>query len=89
MRVVHHCGGYDRPELRAQLSWAKLLYARKHFGPRRARALRHALVLGHLLRIAGLGTRWGGDSPAGQRRLRAELLALAVVRGEAPPPFGR
>ncbi len=89
MGVVHHCGGYDRPELRAQLSWAKLLYARKHFGPRRAGALRHALVLGHRLRIAGLAIRWMGGSLAGQDRLRAERLALAVVREHAPPPFGR
>jgi len=88
MRVTHHCGGYARPELRAQLSWAKLLFARKHYGRVRARGMGFALGLGHAVRIA-LSAPLASVSPALRARAAAERLAFDVVRGRRPPPFGR
>ena len=86
MEILHHCGGTTRPELAAQLSFSKLLFARKHFPPARRAAFRAALVLRHLVRLAVLGpvaaVRRGVRS-----RLRGEALALRVILGLAPPPF--
>jgi GT2 family glycosyltransferase len=84
MEIIHHGGGYSRPELAAQLSYSKLLFARKHLGPLRRIGLRAALVLGHALRAAGCavlglrkGDRWS--------RLRCEGRALAVGLGLTSP----
>jgi N-acetylglucosaminyl-diphospho-decaprenol L-rhamnosyltransferase len=85
VEIVHHGGGYSRPELTAQLSYSKLLFARKHLGPVRRAGLRASLVLGHALRIAGcalLGIR--AREP--RSRLRREASALAVGLGLTRPP---
>lgn len=82
LAVVHHQGGYERPELAAQLSYSKLLFARKHFSPLACAATRLALAAGHTLRIVLLVPRRGQRS-----RVRRELRALAVTVRVAPPPF--
>jgi N-acetylglucosaminyl-diphospho-decaprenol L-rhamnosyltransferase len=86
MIVTHHTTPSSRPDLVAQLSYSKLLFARKHYGSTRRAAIRAALATRHLLRVLGLTARspW---RPAGER-LAAERRALAVVTGAAPPPFG-
>jgi GT2 family glycosyltransferase len=86
MVVTHHTTPSTRPDLVAQLSYSKLLFARKHYGGARRAAIRAALATRHLLRVLGLTARspW---RPAGER-LAAERRALAVVTGAAPPPFG-
>jgi GT2 family glycosyltransferase len=85
VEIVHHGGGYSRPALAAQLSYSKLLFARKHLGPLRRAGLRAALVLGHSLRIAAcalLGIR----SREPRSRLRREAYGLAVGLGLTRPP---
>ena len=87
MAVVHHCGGYERPELRAQLAYSKLLFADKHLGRARRTAYRCALTLRHLIRVVGLApaaTRAGGGG-----RMRGELAALRVAVGAGGPPIQR
>jgi len=82
MTVIHHTDqGVLGADLWAQLSWAKVLFARKHFGRLRAWAVRAALALRHALRAAHAH----GRGPAA--RAAAERHALAVVLGLAPPPF--
>lgn len=83
MTLVHHTEqGVSRPDLWAQLSWAKVLFARKHLSRSAARSLRAALALRHALR-----TLAAGALPGSAHRARAERHALAVVLGLAPPPF--
>lgn len=86
MIVTHHTTPSTRPDLVAQLSYSKLLFARKHYGAIRRGTIRVALATRHLLRVLGLTVRspW---RPAGER-LAAERRALAVVTGAARPPFG-
>jgi hypothetical protein len=50
MVVTHHNTPTARPELVAQLSYAKLLFARKHYARAHALAIRAALALRHGLR---------------------------------------
>ncbi|HXA53709.1 MAG TPA: glycosyltransferase family 2 protein [Solirubrobacteraceae bacterium] len=50
MAVVHHNTPTARPDLVAQLSYAKLLFARKHYRRVRAAAIRAALALRHGMR---------------------------------------
>ncbi len=71
MVVTHHTAATYRPELAAQLSYAKLLFARKHYRRARAGAIHAALAVRHLLRA----------------RVAADRRALAVVTGVARPPF--
>jgi GT2 family glycosyltransferase len=85
MRVTHHTTPSTRPDLVAQLSYAKLLFARKHYRRGRSAAIRAALAARHLLRVLELSARpWTRP----EARLDAERHALAVVTGLAPPPFG-
>ena len=85
MVVTHHTTPSTRPDLVAQLSYAKLLFARKHYRRGRSAAIRAALAARHLLRVLGLTARpWTRP----EERLAAERRALAVVIGVAPPPFG-
>jgi GT2 family glycosyltransferase len=86
MVVTHHTTPSTRPDLVAQLSYAKLLFARKHYRVPRRAAIRVALATRHLLRVLGLTVR----SPSGRAgdRLAAERHALAVVTGVSSPPFG-
>jgi N-acetylglucosaminyl-diphospho-decaprenol L-rhamnosyltransferase len=84
MAIMHHCGGTPRPELAAQLSLSKQLYAEKHFPPLRRAAFRSALVLRHSLRLALL--RPASSVRRGLRaRARGEAAALKVVLGGAVP----
>jgi GT2 family glycosyltransferase len=86
MTAVHHCGRMARPDLYAQNSHSKLLYATKHFSVGRAAAFRAALAVRHGLRLALLGTL-AVARPALRERAAAERRALTVVLGLAPPPF--
>jgi hypothetical protein len=86
MTVTHHTGEERPANLMAQLSYAKILFARKHYSAPRARAIQAAHALRHALRAAvgavpPVRRRWTG-------RVAAERHALAVVLGRTPPPFG-
>jgi N-acetylglucosaminyl-diphospho-decaprenol L-rhamnosyltransferase len=83
MTITHHTTPSTRPDLVAQLSYAKLLFARKHYRRGRIGVIRTALAARHLLRVLGLALRSG----ASHERLLAERHALAVVTGVAAPPF--
>lgn len=87
MVVTHHTGTTYKPELAAQLSYAKLLFARKHYRRTRSGAIRAALATRHLMRVLSMAptARSGGR---GRTRFTAERHALAVVTGVAAPPFG-
>jgi len=86
LALTHHTGRTERPDLFAQNSYSKVLYARKHFAlPARA-AFRAALVLRHAVRFGGFAL------PAVRRRdlrerVAAEWLALLVVLGLVPPRY--
>lgn len=82
LRVVHHTGGYDRPGLKAQLTYSKLLFAQKHFGPVRRSGIRLGLLTRHAVRTLASTARRRPD-----RSHERQALALALGRGE--PPFGR
>jgi len=86
MRVTHHTGRSARPNLYAQNSHSKLLYARKHLSPGGRAAFRTALALRHALRLAGLAPI-GLVRSSLRSRIVAERLALFVVLGITPPPF--
>jgi GT2 family glycosyltransferase len=85
MTVTHHTGEERPADLMAQLSYAKVLFARKHYSPVRAAAIQAAHALRHALR-AGVGAlppvrvRWA-------ERAAAERRALAVLLGRTAPPF--
>ena len=49
MEVTHHCGG-QTPQRVAEQRHSRMLFARKHFGPLRAAAIRGALGLKHDVR---------------------------------------
>jgi len=88
MSVTHSTGNSYRPELLAQLSYAKILFAQKHYGSARAYAIRAALALRHALR-APIFAVMAHRRPSWGLRRAAERHALAVVLGRAEPPFGR
>lgn len=88
MRVTHHTGRHCRPDLAAQLSYAKLLFAQKHFRRSRVLAIRGALILGHAIRFA-LFTPAAVVTPRLRARAAAERAALGLLLGVVPPPFGR
>ena len=86
MTVIHHTSPTYAPDLNAQLSYAKILFARKHYARARVWLIRAELALRHALRaipatIAGL------LKPTAAGRAAAERRALAVVLGLAQPPF--
>jgi GT2 family glycosyltransferase len=86
MVVTHHCVPSTKPELVAQLSYAKLLFARKHLRRGQAMAVRAALTARHLLRVLALTLR-PARHEADRARLVAERRALSVLAGVSPPPF--
>jgi GT2 family glycosyltransferase len=86
MVVTHHTGATSNPDLIAQLSYAKVLFASKHYHRPQAEIIRAALMARHLMRIARLRTLATGR-PGSGARLLAERHALAVVGGRAAPPF--
>jgi GT2 family glycosyltransferase len=85
MRLTHHTGRAARPDLYAQNSHSKLLYAGKHFSPPARLAFRVALALRHGLRYAGFAPR-ARTRPELRQRVEAERLALRVVLGLEGPP---
>lgn len=80
-----HRQGHDshNPRLEAQLAFARIQYARKHFGPVKRLAFRVALASRYALRagVASLLPRW---------RPKRELYGagLRAALGLGPPPFG-
>jgi len=86
MTITHHSGHAPGADLAAQQSYAKILFARKHYGRMRAEGLRAALVLRHMLRGA-LATVAGRLRPRWAARATVERRALAVVLGLSEPPF--
>jgi N-acetylglucosaminyl-diphospho-decaprenol L-rhamnosyltransferase len=86
MVITHHSTPSTKPDLVAQLSYAKLLFARKHYRRSQAASVRAALVARHLVRVIGLALK-PRRRGATRARLVAERKALAVVCGIAPPPF--
>ncbi|HTD58125.1 MAG TPA: glycosyltransferase family 2 protein [Solirubrobacteraceae bacterium] len=86
MVITHHCVPSTKPELVAQLSYAKLLFARKHYRRSQAAAVRVALAARHVVRVIWLTIMPRPDG-ASRARLLAERRAFAVVCGIAPPPF--
>jgi GT2 family glycosyltransferase len=88
MEVTHHTSRAPRPDLSAQLSYAKILFAQKHYGRVRAAAIRAALVMRHSLRTAALAAL-ARAQPRRATHAHAERQALKVVLGLAEPPFAR
>jgi N-acetylglucosaminyl-diphospho-decaprenol L-rhamnosyltransferase len=88
MKITHHVGYTPRPDLCAQLSHAKILFAQKHYGRARVSTIRIELALRHAIRALA-GTAIGRVRPEWAMRAKAERHALAVVLGVAKPPFGR
>jgi N-acetylglucosaminyl-diphospho-decaprenol L-rhamnosyltransferase len=86
--VVHHHDAGAQPELVAQLSYSKRLYAAKHLGRAHRAAFVAALVLRHLIRVP-LFAVIGLARPAARTRLRAEALGLGVALGRATPSLTR
>ena len=88
MEVVHHTAQTSaRPDLTAQLSYAKVQFADKHYGPVSTRAIRTALALRHAVRAGGAAVL--RRRPAWRARGSAELHAFRVVVGAADPPFAQ
>ena len=85
-RLVHHTGRMLRPDLYAQNSYSKVLYAQKHFGPAGRLTFQTALGLRHAIRVVMLAPL-ALLRPERRSRFQAERQALAVVAGLAPPPF--
>ena len=83
---VHHAGkaGVD-PAREAQMAYARLQYARKHFTRAEAATYRAALMAHHLLRSWLL--RFGGAT--GSAKAEASARALSVMLGKSAPPFQR
>jgi GT2 family glycosyltransferase len=86
MRLTHHTGRASRPDLYAQNSHSKLLYARKHFSRPARLGFRTALALRHAVRYASFAPRVR-QRPEFRQRVDAERLALLVVLGVVAPPY--
>lgn len=86
MTVTHHTSKRYSPDHLAQLSYSRLLFARKHLSRRNARAMRGAVALNHLVRIVAFGAA-GALRGASAARVRAERRALSVVLGRSAAPF--
>ena len=87
MTVTHHTGAEVRADLVAQLSYAKILFARKHYKRPQVAAIRVSLAMRHAFRALAASLlkarrqQWSA-------RAYAERHALAVVLGRTDPPFG-
>jgi N-acetylglucosaminyl-diphospho-decaprenol L-rhamnosyltransferase len=83
---IHHAGkdGVQPPRL-AQMAYARLQYARKHFSRPGAAAYHAILVMHHLLRFAVLRFRGATESSSAP----ASAMALSVLLGRSAPPFRR
>lgn len=85
VEIVHH-GGPNSPERVAELAHSRILFAAKHFGRLRARAIQATIVLNHALRVGVLAPA-ALFAPAPRRRLRAELFGLASAARLIRPPL--
>lgn len=87
MAIIHHAGKAGWSERgEAQGSYARLLYAKKHFSPLHATAYRVAMITRYALRVAVWAPR---DSGARRAFARALLIALGADRTapyQAVPP---
>jgi GT2 family glycosyltransferase len=84
LTFVHHAGKAGvQPRREAQMAYARLQYARKHFSRPGVAAYHAILVLHHLLRFAILRFRGATRSSSAP----ASILALRVLLGHAEPPF--
>jgi GT2 family glycosyltransferase len=88
MEVTHHTSRAPRPDLNAQLSYAKILFAQKHYGRARAGAIRAALVMRHSIRTGALSAL-AVAQPRRSARALAERRALALTLGLTQPPFAQ
>lgn len=84
MAVTHYEGDGGRPDLAAQLSHSRRLYAYKHFGRSRGAVAHAAMVAGHCVRLATLAPA-SLLKPRLRRRVRAEARGLRVLCGGTPP----
>jgi len=86
MQVIHHRSTRYSASQLAQLSYSKLLFARKHFGRRRARQVHAAVALRHAARASAFGGLQR-VSPSFAARAAEERRALSTVLNRAHPPF--
>ena len=87
LEIVHHVGGYSRPALLAQLTFSKLLFARKHYGLAERAGIRLGLLLRHAVRGAVLSLA-GVARPSLRARAEGERWALRVALGLSAPGLG-
>jgi N-acetylglucosaminyldiphosphoundecaprenol N-acetyl-beta-D-mannosaminyltransferase len=86
LTFIHHAGKAGvNPAREAQMAYARLQYARKHFSRPAAAAYRATLVLDHGLRLGAAAVTRSSDSPD----RAAAGLALNVLLGRTEPPFRR
>jgi N-acetylglucosaminyl-diphospho-decaprenol L-rhamnosyltransferase len=84
--VLHHAGKAGvQPPREAQMAYARLQYAKKHFSRQRAVAYHAILVMHHLLRL--MVRRFRGATASSSAP--ASALALRVLLGRSAPPFQR
>jgi len=88
MSITHHTGHAPGADLSAQLSYAKILFAHKHYGRVHASSIKAALALRHGLRAA-FAVGAGKLRPRWAPRAVVERRALGVVLGRSEPPFAR
>jgi N-acetylglucosaminyl-diphospho-decaprenol L-rhamnosyltransferase len=88
MDIVHHKSDHYGAELLAQLSYSRLLFARKHLGARKATLMRAAVAVRHMTRALAFGAL-RPVRPALAARASAETRALSVVLDRAAAPFPR
>jgi N-acetylglucosaminyl-diphospho-decaprenol L-rhamnosyltransferase len=82
--IIHHAGKAGvEPQRQAQMAYARLQYAKKHFSRPGAVAYHAILVLNHLLRLVVLRFRGATNSSSAP----ASAMALRVLLGRAEPPF--
>jgi len=81
---IHHAGKAGvQPRREAQMAYARLQYARKHFSRLGVAAYHAILVLHHLLRFAVLRFRGATRSSSAP----ASMLTLRVLLGHTEPPL--
>jgi N-acetylglucosaminyl-diphospho-decaprenol L-rhamnosyltransferase len=82
--IIHRAGKAGvQPRRQAQMAYARLQYAKKHFTRPGAAAYHAILVINHLLRVAVLRFRGATESSSAP----ASAMALRVLLGRSAPPF--
>jgi GT2 family glycosyltransferase len=86
MTILHHFEKVGiSPKMVAQGAYARRQFARKNFSPLHRAAYVATLYIRHLLRAALVG----GERVHARERRAASRLALRVLLGLEPPPFGQ